>query len=374
MLPPTTFASSPEGVYAFLMLPIEVFRNGFRANLTEERAQQMLASLELPPEGGGLGTLERAGVISAVFGAFPKLDAWETEPYKEWLADTFKLEGSGQAFADGGSAEWNGYYAARFAVAGAVSDLAELVRRAKHRDGSTAAIGTSSGALSLLSEASDGDPEIALRIAAAGLNLSDVRFGNYPVGGPPPAVAPAVVTIPIDEHNHAAKVQEALEGGLSPATPMPPAARVLAFSQPLGSPNVAAAVSANMDAGDVSVGGARLSITAAVNLATSLTAAARALLVPAEGCSWIDDQTDPAKQSELVVLDPVLAEGLPPSAWSGALLAELAQSVENGTYRVKVYDRNGGSTFVTGSWTDMNDAKAAAAERVRPELQRILGL
>jgi hypothetical protein len=128
-----------------------------------------------------------------------------------------------------------------------------------------------------------------------------------------------------------------------------------------------------LDAGDITLGGARLSITAAANLAVSLTAATRALLLPAEGCVWVDDKTDPAKKSELVVLDPFLAEGLPPSVWDGALLAELAQSVENGTYQVKVYDRNGGSTYITGSWLDMNDAKAAAAERVRPELQRLAG-
>jgi hypothetical protein len=399
------------------MLPIEDFRNGFRANLTEVRAQHALASMELPPEGGGLNSIERAGVVSALYEAFPDLDAWKTDPYAGWLVDAVELQHSGPD----GTAEANGYYAARFAVSGLAPDLAELVRRAKHRDGSAASVAASSAALSLLIEAAAGDEEIAARIKAAGLDLNNVRFGSHPAPGspaaspaaasspdapaPPAAPAPAApapaapapaapapaapapaAPAPAAPPRRRFNLQTAVvsHGPASPAVPsaglrhLQPAAPVTAVpaSAPAGpgrEVTYGAGASPNLDAGDITLGGARLSITAAANLAVSLTAATRALLLPAEGCVWVDDKTDPAKKSELVVLDPFLAEGLPPSVWDGALLAELAQSVENGTYQVKVYDRNGGSTYITGSWLDMNDAKAAAAERVRPELQRLAG-
>jgi hypothetical protein len=385
------------------MLPIEDFRNGFHVSLTEDLARKALMSLELPPEGGGVGTAERLGLVSAVAELFPKLDFWQIDPYKEWLAEN-------QLGVVQQTAEWNGYYAARFAVAGAAADLAELVRRAKHRDGSAASVAASSAALSLLVEAASGDEEILARIRGAGLDLYNVRFGNHPAALPGPEV-----TIHLEGPNKAALEDEATLGGLvhasvparasaapapaagpagpprrrfhlqtavvNPTTaPVPVAAPVrVAAPAPVAAPLPAASLpwggpapSPNSDAGDITFGGAHLSITAALNLCTSLGAAARALLLPVEGCAWVDDRTDPAKKSELVILDPVLAEGLPPSVWDGALAAELLQSAD-GVYQVKVYDRSGGSTYVTGSWLDMNDAKAAAAERMRPELQKLLG-
>jgi hypothetical protein len=386
------------------MLTIEDFRNGFHPNLTEERARQALSSLADNPIGPS-EHLELAGIVSAIVEAFPDVPLFADEPAKSWLVETEELEASGP----NETAEWNGYYAARFAVSGAEADLAELVRRAKHRDGSAASVGTSSAALSLLLEAGADDPEIAARIKAAGLDLNNVRFGNHPAPSLPetiPDAEPAGVTAsenqalesmraaapapppPVRRFNlQTAVVSHAALGAAAPPAPSPalrhlePAAPVTAVPAPPAPSPAAigrevsfdAGASPNLDAGDVSLVGVRLSITAAARLALSLTAATRALLLPAEGCAWVDDRTDPAKKSELVVLDPVLAEGLPPSAWDGALLAELGQSVENGTYQVKVYDRNGGSTFVTGSWIDMNNAKAAAAERVRPELRRMLG-
>jgi hypothetical protein len=355
------------------MLTIEGFRNGFQANLTQDYARYLLS------DDTAIGTddpFERAGVVSAIHDAFPELDAWQDEPAKSYLAEL-----SAEPFIAGvpEGPEGNGYYAARFSVAGLVPDLVELVRRAKHRDGSTAAIQTSSAALSLLSAAAEGRADIALSLSSLGLDLSNIKFGNHPAGAlPVPYFTPGVdPVLNLNAPEAGASTAEVTVRVRRAANPVPAAARefppepAAAATPQLAGP-YDSSVFADVGAGTVQVGGLHLSITKALALVDGLVSATRRLLLPAEGCQWVNDQTDPLKFSSLVVLDSYLAAGLPVFPGGGALLAEITQSEQDGLYRVKVYDRTGGSSQF-GESSDMNDAKFLTAERVRPELQKLLG-
>lgn len=338
-------------------MTVDDFRAGFQANLTADYAQYLIAStLE---HSALTDPIERAGIVSALHDAFPDLEEWMAEPAAGFLLDLSEepLIAGPQETPD-----WNTYYARRFSISGSLADLRELVRRAKHRDGSTASIQTSSAALSLLSEAADGHPEIAVALASAGLDLAAIQFGVFPAGAPATAAAAPRGALGTGAIGSRASAPVAFP-------PVPASAAPAAAAAPSGwSPRV---VVADPFAGTVEVGGVPLSVTAALAMLDDLTRATRRLLLPAEGTAWVNDRIDPLKLSELVMLDPYLAAGLPLFAAGGAILAEVLQSPEDGVYRGKLYDRSGGSSQF-GEWHDMNQAKCSIAERVRPELQKLL--
>ncbi len=152
----------------------------------------------------------------------------------------------------------NDYYVGCYAGGGDPADLRELIRRAKHRDGSTAAIATSDDASNLLASAFDSHDTamLASQLAGNGFTLP-FFFGNHPPGSasafgatgmphnpPPPAPAAAVPPPP------------------APAAPAPaPAAPAAAAPAPVAiAPAAGSRASADLVAGRVNFGGVRIPV------------------------------------------------------------------------------------------------------------------
>lgn len=251
------------------------------------------------------------------------------------------------------TAEWNQYYGMLWLAGRDTAALAELIRRAKHRDGSTQSIVTSSGALALLSEL-EADPPTAAELASLGWSSAAVSFGYHPPGLPVPVSGtPGSVLMPSGDV-------------VVPAVPALGAAPV-AGVQAIPSGPFEGVAAADLPAGRVTIGGALLSITGAIRLQDSLTAAVRSLLLPGEGYAWVDLTYDPKHSSSLCVLDGELAAGLPiaPDSPGSALKAEVLQD-DDGSYTARIYGADGSVKRVHGTpYTDINEAKFAVAREVR---------
>ena len=255
------------------------------------------------------------------------------------------------------TAEWNEYYQYRWLAGRDPADLAELIRRAKHRDGSTQSIVTSSNAMELLSEL-ERDPPTAEALTVLGWSSSAVTFGYHPPGQPVPFTRTAALgSIP-----PGGAVSVMMPSGqvvAQAAGPAPAAAPAVLPSDVLAK--------ADLMGVRVTLGGTYLSITAAIRLGDSITAAVRSLLLPGEGYVWIDLTADPRRSSSLAVLDGELAAGLPafPDSPGTALKGEVLQDELSGNYTGRVYSGDGSVRTVPGIFSDMNEAKAAVAEVVR---------
>jgi len=266
---------------------------------------------------------------------------------------------------------WNDVHLARWAVAGSLEELAELVRTAMHRDGSNVADSVGGDAVALLMEAADADPSFAAVLEANNVNFGRMRFAPYPSGSfslpiPTPATASGPTrraTSPAGNSSALAKTSAAV-----------PASNVEVMSRP-SRPRPAAAGLAVADhaAGKVLIGGVSLSISDALKARDAITTAVVDLLRPAEGLQWVDDTADPQSSSTLIEWDGIRGKGLPESGGGllqGAVIQVAARGPdpEAGKYIGRVYNKNGGFTeFATGA-DDINAAKFAVAERVRQTL------
>lgn len=323
-----------------------------------------------------------AGLCSAAFEASPDSPEWLTDKgvhLDDMLSDVGLPEET---------PEWNLYFLGRYAYSGNDADLAELVRRARHRDGSTATIVVSSDACMLLDSAAGESPEVLAKLRSMGLNPASVQFGNFP---PLKSSAPGAVHLVASPAPIAKNADDAggrglytqMEGGLYPGIPpaapeAPPQLAGLEDSKP----EPPAGVNAEPDfvGGTVKLSGkveAALSITRALGLLDKLTESTQRLLIPAEGFMWINDLDSLA--AALVVLDGVLARRLNFPERSGVyalraglatvwLAGELVQSTEDGPqfgrYKVMMFRPDGGFDEF-GNYEDFNDAKFELAKRIR---------
>lgn len=285
---------------------------------------------------------------------------------------------------------------ARWAFSGSLDPLTELLRRFLHRDGSSESIVLGSDAMALVIEAEQADPVFLEALKAARFSPVKVRMGVFPAGSfslplalvpvqhtnprrvqagqstpAAPSPSPSPFPLPSGGSQAAAAIASAPAGAVEviPATPATPARRARAV--PAGSGNTAVA---DMAAGTVKLGGASLSISAAIKAGDSITRAVVELLRPAEAFAWLDDNHDPQSRSILVDLDGVRGKGLP-EVGGGLLQGEVLQipsrgpDPEAGKYLGRIYNRGGGFTeFATGV-DDVNAAKFQVAERVRQELK-----
>jgi hypothetical protein len=344
-----------------------------------------------------------AGFIAAAHEAAPDAKEWKEEPASV-LIDGLVTLGPPQE-----TAEWNGFYLARYAFSGNENkDLAELVRRARHRDGSTAAIVLSSSTCALLESAAGEIPELLAKLAAMGYDPQAVKFGAFHFGAPVLAARPVassnVASLENAGSSPAAAVPMRFEGGLYPETTAAAPDAIVSQDRPLYAggppaggdpipttvvmradpPEVAPGVIAyaDLENGNVVLKGKAnlsLSITGGLLLFNSLLETTQKLLIPAEGYLWIDDLDQYA--AALVVLDGVLAKrlGLPERSGVYALRAgvetvwlqaELNQSVEQGAqfgrYKATLYKPGSGGAFDEfGNFEDFNVAKFEVAKRVR---------
>lgn len=291
-----------------------------------------------------------AGLVRGLKLQHPDSPVW-TSQVGEGAIQTAEQILSADAGEPPQTAEWNQYYGMLWLAGHDTAALAELIRRAKHRDGSTQSIVTSSGALALLSEL-EADPPTAAELASLGWSSTAVSFGYHPPGQPVPitsnvAGAPGSVLMPSGD-------VVAAQAPAAPAVPAPP----VQFD---------GEAKADLSAGHVTIGGAFLSITNAIRLQDSLTVAVRSLLLPGEGYVWVDLTYDPKHSSSLCVLDGELAAGLPiaPDSPGSALKAEVLQD-DDGSYTARIYGSDGSVKRVHGTpYTDINEVKFAVAREVR---------
>jgi hypothetical protein len=328
-----------------------------------------------------------AGFVSAAYEAFPDSPEWTVQPGRSLWEDVLSLG------VPGDTQEWNNYFLARYAYSGNDAELAELVRRARHRDGSSAAIVLSSSVVAFFDHVADVVPEALAKLLSLGLDPAAVKFGDFPPGNAALAIGKAVAAAA--RQNPRPPAPLATSGANAGETTRPASAEV-AILEPRQEgredpPEPPAGVRADPDfvGGTVKLSGkaeAALSITGALNLLAALTETTQRLLIPAEGFLWIDDiggilagvQTAAA----LVVLDAVLANrlGLPERSGNYALRAgldsvwlagELKQSTEQGAqfgrYQVEMFKpgTNGAAFDQFGNFEDFNDAKFELAKRVR---------
>lgn len=263
------------------------------------------------------------------------------------------------------------YLLGQWAVTGDSAPMLELVRRALHRDGTTAALTEGMQAVSLLSMADDASAE---RLAEFGFNRLEIATGDYPD------------TLALQSHLEKRTVQPA-----APTIPVVPAVVVPAAPAPVlpvgdvvfPSTRAVKPAAADLATGKVALaaqffGGGLSGVTlvppkSALDFIESLTSAVRSLLLPAEGYVWDDEAFSKESSSRLLLLDPYFSDGLSPVAVNGPFLqAEVAQiSPMQPGYTATVFDRQGGRSSL-GPFDDFSDAKAAVAAAVRKQISALV--
>lgn len=293
------------------------------------------------------------------------------------------------------SQEWNDYFVGAYA-AGDVNGLRELIRRAKHRDGSTVSVVAGTDAMGLVESAAIASPPFASVATANGFTVGAVVLGDFPPGSLT-AFGIHAAAVPTSNLTGIASETALTRGTAQSAIPQtratprrPPSERDQAEGRkPTGPAALPVAdvpapawnllppwATPDMGGGIVRLGdpnrpSARLAISEAIALGDSLTLSVRRLLLPAEGFAWIHDTMDPLAIASLVDLDTTRGAGLPDFTGDGGgkLQGTVAQSIgstENRAvfYSCRLFAANGTSeTF--GQFADINDAKFAIATRVR---------
>jgi hypothetical protein len=311
---------------------------------TEEELPKVLVELAdgnlVDPHSPGF-----AGFVRGLYARFEAAEVW-TKDLGEKILDESAAILAPEAGPPPDTLDWNPFYALNWLAARNDAELIELIRRARHRDGSTQSISTSSGALAALADLAI-VPELQPALARLGFDPSSVGFGNFPRGGA--AASPATGT--------------GLSGGLSRSqvSSVPMSEVVLPLS---------AVVEPDLVSGMVRLGTNALSLSAAVRFAAAIGAAVRSMLLPAEGFVWLDDSFDPLSSSSLLVLDSALSSvGLPVVVGPGndgtaSLHGEVKQGAD-GQYRGTLYRHDGSVLPLMAEYTEMETAKFAVADEIR---------
>jgi hypothetical protein len=296
-----------------------------------------------------------------------ELEVWATP---EGRALLLKVLPDAANFPEGVPVDHDGndYLVGRFGGGDRLA-LRELIRRAKHRDGSAAAIDAGDDALIILTTGSRGVLGLAALLAENGLG-KEVKFGFHPVGsetaflssGARTPVAPVLVSPP------------PVPVAPAPAAPEPP---VDLQPRPPASITVidgrAAAVTVDLKKGVLLFGGNPMPVGTAAELADALNIGVRQLLIPAEGYTWVDDMRDPNRLTSLLCHDAFLAgpaEGLPglsESDLGGFLRAVVERDPEPGveTFAWKIYTRDGATKQSAAALDSQDAAQVEVARQVR---------
>ncbi len=284
-----------------------------------------------------------AGFFSVFHENFPDAPEWASEPS---LVEFLGMAGLHDIPA---GPEANDYFIGRWA-AGDLAGLRELIRRAKHRDGSPASIGAGNDAINVLDAAGAASPQLLAKLRANGY-VVPLTFGNHPVGSVTAFKLPVAPgsAVPARAHGHAPAAQN------RPRPVVPP----LAASAPIAAPAVVpvdarsrggarlGVVNADLVAGAIYVGTNRLTVAEANKLSDDLTIAARALVLPMEGYAWVDDMRDPTRLTTLICLDDVLAG---PVARLDGALPGLVHNLDLGGFVRAVVLQNEADKFTFNLW------------------------
>lgn len=351
------------------------------AQLDEHLIGQLLD--KMPGLFGGSETpaqrLAVVGAVDVMRERFPELAAWDAQ--EDLLAAADEVRGDGPQ----PDSTWNNYYVGRFRVSGADEDLGELVRRAKHSDGSTVAFGTSADALSLLTSAAAANTGVRARLAALQFNPGNIRMGNFPHGTTAAFTAPkGKGSAPVPAHRAPVRAARAIPPAAAPPAPAR-AARAIAPAAASRDSGRAIArdvpefidaqnepmLEVDETAGRIIVrfAAASLPMSAASALQLDIVRALRRLTVPREGFQWLDDPSDPAKLSLLVLHDTGLIPGLPPfEGREGGSVAGDVRQLESGTYTARIIDGAGSHKNVGNDHAGPWEAKHAVCVAIRGTL------
>jgi hypothetical protein len=348
------------------------------------------------------------GVKLAMYEAFPDDEFFKLPRIGEMLEDFRNILATSEEFQADNSLESLDLALSRFAALGSMIDLAEVVRLVKNRDGSTAAIVTSSAALQVLNDGAVEYPELVPQLLKLGLDLSNPASGVFPrksagsmgtkgrtsvadrraaavaqrraiparqpskparargnaiarqaTGIEPSAALSAPDPDPIGDESHAAELNFQTSVVLDGIGPDPDRELTAAIDGD-------AIAIASDDGAIVRV----VSIRNAMRLADSIVRHVRVMLIPGEGFAWVDNLTDPQRSSILVTydLDSPHSKGLLefPHQDGGLVQADVEQIGETFTARVYGFGVTDPGGFVAGEGLpDMARAKLAAASAVR---------
>lgn len=311
-----------------------------------------------------------AGMVSAALDAFPGSPLWN-----EGLGSRMKEVALSAPLADT-DPEFAMFYLGRYAYLGRDVDLLEVIRMAKHRDGSTAAIQTSTATVQMLEGAAFEYPEVATKFKSMGFDLARVQFGNFPTGAPMKAGAPLPADGPYSGNS-----------GLYPtpagAAAVPPAGSQISQKSPATPLQVITSHPVvkgfdGLESCCIWVGEVPVSITTALALQTSLVASIRKLMIPEEGFLWVDEldglggtlaTVDEYQASRLKL--PERTELADKAAVKGRIweAGSVTQGKDSGSATFGLYvctlQKSGGGTEEFGRYEDLNDAKAVVSARVR---------
>lgn len=274
------------------------------------------------------------------------------------------------------------YLLGLFAGSGDTDFFGELVRRAKHRDGSTGSIGLGTEALHALG-ALVGIPEAEQLFTAFSFDPANVAVGDYPNEGITKKLAGVSVGL---EGNSISTGSSDTSGGewipfqppaSNPAPdPPPPFLPVLNFQPVEGMPAVLVSLGDTPDVttgqnGRVYIGSSiPLSLTVVNELINRLMVAYRSLTLPAEGFAWFDDTLNPLSGSELCILDPYVVKvlDLPWSADKGVCIAAKILQNNSGEY-LGVVNQKGGGERTLEPEADLNQAKVEVCKVFQASLK-----
>jgi hypothetical protein len=345
--------------------PTDLLILGLGPRPTAEFANAMLGGLEI--DSAALPDPALVGAIVALHQLLPDLAYWSEETGATLLAAATAQA----ATVDHSGVEWNHFYLGRWAVLGDQADLDELIRRAKHRDGTTAALVTGTEAVVMLTAAfKEHTDTIGKRLLEAGFNPANVTTGNFPHQAQPAPVDQAAQPAPPTSHAVAVRP-------ITPApvtAPAPPANPIV-----IATPGGVIGVGVDANSGVVILAGNPISITAAMALETDLVKRTRELLIPASSYAWMDefDHSKGGLFTEDVPPESnptanVFGRGLPrPDGHeSVACHGEVIQDKQTGQYSCRLYNRAGGGGFsqIADKIDDFNDAKFRVASAAKAEL------
>lgn len=359
-----------------------------------------------------------AGFTSGAFALNFNKEQWTSEPGVSLLADLDKVTDVLKT-PDGQTPAYNDFFLGRFARLASLDDLAELIRRARHRDGSTSSIVLGSATHLLLASAAADIPELRGVLKLHGLDLDAMKtgdfppmldpavnsladstgtappevlartglpagFGSFPAPGPEPRwlggrlvggpAAVAVVEVPAETVSGTGAGPNEIR-----AEEIEPSDNDMGDDPKLGS-NAAGKQLAgwNLETGMIRMFHMRLTPTAALAALQSLVVATQNILIPHEGYTWVDEMEQ--KGSTLVCLDKWLAERVKLPERSGELAlrlgvdtlwlqGEIKQLTEDGPkfghYLAVLQHGSGGAFEEFGDFIDLNDAKFELAKKVR---------
>lgn len=264
-----------------------------------------------------------------------------------------------------------------FAGSGESLFFGELVRRARHRDGSTATLGVATDALHVLGELA-GIPAAENLFTAFSFDPANVLTGDYPnvgrevewlkfgPGRPKTIFREGVGEMPADQTTSGKEFE---------SDPVP-----ALFVALVGREAELPGMSARLFLGDtpkvettdglVCLFGTLCSLTVVNELINRLMTAYRSLTLPAEGFVWIDDTLDPLKGSELACLDPfqVGALGLPWSPEKGICISARIHQNDAGEYLAVVSLKDGGVLNLPPE-ADLNVAKVEVCKVMAGKLK-----